>query len=264
MPTLRLLIAVTTLTVIATMNTACAPTDDVQSSNSTSNENSPDLNEAEAAEKAATPPEEAAKPVESPDPKPGFPHPGLRDPSQANFNAPKSYRVELDTTKGKFTIEVNREWAPNGSDHFYKLIKIGYFDDTAFFRVMAGFMAQVGMHGDPNVNRIWGNANIKDDPGKLSNTRGMVTFATTGRPNSRSTQFFVNYNNRNSALDRQGFTPFGRVVSGMKIVDSLYSGYGDGPPRAPNQMLIRTEGNAYLVQNFPKLDYIKTARVVSQ
>lgn len=186
----------------------------------------------------------------------------LRDPSSATERAPDRYAVELDTTKGSIVIDVTREWAPQGADRFYNLVKVGYYDDVAFFRVVDGFMAQVGIHGDPAVSRLWKMARIPDDPVRGSNTRGMVTFATSG-PDSRTTQFFINFSD-NTNLDGMGFAPFGRVRD-MSIVDSLYKGYGEGAPRGrgPAQGRIQAEGNQYLRAEFPELDYIRHARIAT-
>jgi peptidyl-prolyl cis-trans isomerase A (cyclophilin A) len=161
-------------------------------------------------------------------------------------------------------IDVRRDWAPQGADRFYNLVKNGFYDDARFFRVIDGFMAQFGIHGNPTVQSAWRNANIKDDPVKQSNRRGYVTFATAG-PNTRTTQLFINYRD-NAGLDKQGFAPFGEVVSGMDVVDKLYSGYGEGAPsgRGPNQGRVQAEGNAYLNKEFPRLDYIKSATIVEE
>ncbi len=211
------------------------------------------------------PPAKADKPKPAPA-KPAGPHPALLDPSLANETAPDQFRVHFETTKGDFIVEVHRDWSPRGADRFYNLVRIGYFQEIAFFRVLRGFMAQFGIHGDPSVNRLWSNANIKDDPVKQSNQRSFVSFAKTGLPNSRSVQFFINYgdNEQKAALDRQGFSPFGQVVSGMEVVDSLYNGYGEGAPRGPgpHQGMLQQQGNAYLKANFPKLDYVKKATLV--
>ena len=183
-------------------------------------------------------------------------------PSPAPTTAPAVFQAKFITTKGDFTVEVHRDWAPNGADRFYNLVKIGYFDNIAFFRDIAGFMVQFGIHGSPDVNAKWHNANIPDDPASQSNKRGFVTFATAG-PNTRTTQLFVNFSD-NGMLDSQGFSPFGQVVSGMDIVDGLYNGYGEGAPqgRGPDQGRLQGEGNAYLSKDFPLLDYVKTARLV--
>lgn len=185
----------------------------------------------------------------------------LSDPASLNEQAPAAYKAKFDTSKGSFVVEVQRDWAPNGADRFYNLVKNGFYDNTRFFRVIPGFMVQFGINGDPAVAAAWRDANIKDDPVKQSNARGTVTFATAG-PNTRTTQVFVNFGN-NDFLDNQGFSPFGKVVSGMDVVDSLYGGYGEGAPggKGPNQGLIQQQGYAYLEQGFPKLDYVKKATI---
>ncbi|HEX7617323.1 MAG TPA: peptidylprolyl isomerase, partial [Verrucomicrobiae bacterium] len=163
-------------------------------------------------------------------------------------------------TKGKFTIEVTRSLAPNGADRFYNLVRSGYFTDIAFFRVMPGFMCQFGIHGDPAVSAKWREAAIPDDAVKGSNTRGTVTFAKGG-PNSRTTQLFINFAD-NSRLDGMGFPSFGKVISGMDVVDKINAEYGENPPDA--QRHIQMEGNAYLKKTFPNLDYIKSATIVAE
>src|SRR5262245_49025127 len=186
----------------------------------------------------------------------------LKTPAALNEKAPATYKAKFDTSKGAFVIEVHREWAPLGADRFYNLVKNGFYDDCRFFRVIDGFMAQIGMNGNPAIQSAWTSARLQDDPVKQSNKRGYVTFAHAG-PNSRTTQFFINFADNGGSLDRQGFPPIGQVVSGMDIVDKLYSGYGDGPPRGrgPSQGQITAEGNAYLVKDFPKLDYVKKATI---
>ena len=191
------------------------------------------------------------------------PNPALRDPTLAAEKAPDVYKVKMETTAGDFVIEVHRAWAPNGADRFYNLVTIGYYDDMAFFRVIKGFMAQAGFHADPAVSQVWLNSRIQDDPVTQSNTPGMVTFAMSGQPNSRSAQFFVNYGD-NSYLDDSGFAPFGKVIQGMESVNSLYSGYGEGAPngKGPSQGMAYSQGNAYFKAQFPELDYITTASIV--
>jgi peptidyl-prolyl cis-trans isomerase A (cyclophilin A) len=186
---------------------------------------------------------------------------GLGNPAALKDQAPPVYRVDFDTTKGPFTVEVHRDWAPVGADRFYNLVKNGFYDNTRFFRVIEGFMVQFGVNGDPKVAAAWKGARLKDDPVKVSNKRTFITFATAG-PNTRTTQVFISYGD-NSNLDGQGFAPFGQVVSGMKVVDSLYSGYGEGAPggRGPDQSKVQAEGNAYLSSAFPNLDYIKKATI---
>ena len=177
--------------------------------------------------------------------------------------APEKYRVKFETSQGEFIVEVTRAWAPLGADRFYTLTKHRFYDGCRFFRVLEGFMAQCGINGDPRVTSEWKDARFEDDRVRESNQRGYVTFATSG-PHSRTTQFFINYKD-NSVLDRQGFAPIGRVVEGMNVVDNLFGGYGESPPRGqgPNQERIQKEGNAYLKKEFPKLDYIKKATILS-
>ena len=181
----------------------------------------------------------------------------LKNPASLTEKAPAVYKVKLDTSAGPVVIEVHRDWAPLGADRFYNLVKNGYYDGVRFFRVLSGFMAQGGMHGDPAVQKVWGRANFPYDPVKQSNKRGFVTFAKTSAPNSRSTQIFINYAD-NSNLDPQGFAPFGQVISGMEAVDKFYS---YGRQNVPDQSLITAEGNAYLQRDYPKLDFIKKATI---
>ena len=186
----------------------------------------------------------------------------LKDPTKLNEKAPETFKVKFNTTKGDFTLEVTRAWAPNGAHRFYNLVKNGYFTDIAFFRVISGFMMQFGIHGDPEIAAAWRNAEIKDDPVKQSNARGYITYAMRG-PDTRTTQFFINFGN-NAGLDGQGFSPFGKVTDGMNVVDSIYSGYGEGAPSGagPDQRQIQMQGNAYLKKDFPRLDYIKSAQLL--
>jgi len=188
----------------------------------------------------------------------------LMNPAQLNETAPAKFAVEFDTTKGKFILEVTRAWAPNGADRFYNLVKNGYFDNCSFFRVVANFMVQFGVSGNPKLSAALANARIKDDPVKQSNLRGYITYAMAG-PNTRTTQLFISFGD-NKFLDSQNFAPFGKVTKGMDVVDSIYSGYGDMPSqggKGPDPTKIHLEGNAYLEKNFPKIDYIKTATIVT-
>jgi peptidyl-prolyl cis-trans isomerase A (cyclophilin A) len=176
--------------------------------------------------------------------------------------APDTYKVTFDTSKGPFTVQVHRAWAPIGADRFYELVKAGFFDGDRFFRVIKGFIAQFGLNGDPNINAKWKRMEIVDDPVKQTNARGTLTFATAG-PNTRTTQLFINLAN-NTQLDGMGFAPFGKVIEGMAVVDQLYGGYGEGAPQGngPDQQLVEARGNQYLEDHFPKLDFIKKATVV--
>jgi peptidyl-prolyl cis-trans isomerase A (cyclophilin A) len=175
--------------------------------------------------------------------------------------APATFRVNFDTSKGAFVVEVTREWAPLGADRFYTMVKANFFDGSRFFRVLPGFMAQFGLAANPAENKKW--PALDDDKVIQSNQPGYITFATGG-PNTRTTQMFINYGD-NARLDKDGFSPFGKVVSGMDVVTRLYGEYGEGAPQGagPDQGQIQAEGNAYLERSFPKLDYIKTARLAN-
>jgi peptidyl-prolyl cis-trans isomerase A (cyclophilin A) len=185
----------------------------------------------------------------------------LSNPASLTEKAPATFKVKFDTSKGSFVVEVHRDWAPNGADRFYNLVKTGFYNDARFFRVISGFMVQFGINGNPQISKVWRDANIKDDPVKASNKRGMITFATAG-PDTRTTQVFINFGD-NAGLDDQGFAPFGQVISGIEVVDALYAEYGEGAPQGggPDQGLVQSQGNAYLKKDFPKLDYIKTATI---
>ncbi len=169
--------------------------------------------------------------------------------------APATYRVLVTTSKGPFTVEVHRDWAPKGADRFYELVGDGFFEGNRFFRIVPNFVVQWGIHGDPAVQAKWRDKTISDDPVTESNKTGTITFATSG-PNTRTTQLFINLKD-NPSLDAQGFAPFGQVISGLNVVESLYAGYGE----MPDQNQIQTQGNAYLQSQFPMLDYIQTAKI---
>ena len=180
-------------------------------------------------------------------------------------NAPDAFRVRFDTTAGRFVIEAHREWAPLGVDRFYNLVRAGFFDDSRFFRVRAAYIAQFGIAGNPAIATVWREERILDDPVKQSNTRGFVGYAMTG-PNTRTTQLYINLVD-NSRNDREGFAPIGRVVEGMEVVDRLYSGYDEsagGGMRGGKQGKLFESGNAYLDREFPRLDKLIRARVLSR
>jgi peptidyl-prolyl cis-trans isomerase A (cyclophilin A) len=182
----------------------------------------------------------------------------LKDPAQLNERAPDQFRARFDTSQGVFVIAVEREWAPLAADRFYNLVKNGFYNDARFFRVLSGFMVQWGLHADPSVQTAWRTANLKDEPAKKSNTRGFVSFTRESSPNSSYTMIFINYKD-NSYLDADGFAPFGEVVSGMDVAERLYSGYGR--QNVPDQRRILREGNAYLLADYPMLDFVKTATI---
>jgi peptidyl-prolyl cis-trans isomerase A (cyclophilin A) len=179
----------------------------------------------------------------------------LRKPATLKDVAPATYNARFDTSVGVFVVQVHRDWAPKGADRFYNLVKYGYYDEGRFFRVLPDFMVQFGINGDPSVQSSWLNANITDDPVKESNKRGYITFATAG-PGTRTTQVFINFGD-NSRLDADGFAPFGQVITGMEIVDKINAEYR----QKPDQGRIQMQGNAYLTQAFPRLDYIRKATI---
>ena len=177
--------------------------------------------------------------------------------------APTQFKTVLHTSKGDVVILVHRDWAPIGADRFFELVKIGYFNKSYFYRALKGFVVQWGLNGDPKVSKDWSFLTIKDDPPRQKNRRGTVSFAQTGEPNSRTTQVFINLVD-NPALDEQKFVPFGEVIDGMNVVDSLYMDYGDGPPRGegPDAKIMLDIGNDYIEHRFNKLDFIKRAQIV--
>jgi peptidyl-prolyl cis-trans isomerase A (cyclophilin A) len=186
-------------------------------------------------------------------------NPKLLTPAALRAPAPPEFKVKFTTTKGDFVMDIHRDWAPNGADRLYNLVRAGYFDNVRFFRAVKGFMVQFGISPRVDVNRAWLNANIKDDKAKpgIGNKRGFVSFASAG-PNSRTTQVFINLVD-NSRLDPMGFTPFAEVVEGMDTIDKFYMDYGEAT--TSDQENILNGGEAYLAKKWPNTDKIMTARV---
>jgi peptidyl-prolyl cis-trans isomerase A (cyclophilin A) len=184
-------------------------------------------------------------------------------PKQLSERAPDVYRVKFETSRGDFVIEVDRALAPRGADRFYNLIEEGFYNGSRFHRVVRNFIVQWGVNADPAVQRLWTNLRIQDDPVKGSNKKGTVCFAKLG-PASRTTQVFINLRDNSKALDKEGFAPFGKVVEGMEVVESLYSSYGEVAPRGngPDPVQLEIQGNKYIESKFPRLDYIKRATLV--
>jgi peptidyl-prolyl cis-trans isomerase A (cyclophilin A) len=194
-------------------------------------------------------PATTVQPAEPPKPAPS------EAPKPAPSQAPATFKVRFDTSKGPFEVEVHRDWAPLGADHFYALVKSGYFDGARFFRVVPNFVVQFGLAANPANTKKW-DTPIADDPVTQTNRLGSIVYATAG-PNTRTTQLFINLHS-NQSLDSQGFAPFGMVLgNGMSVVQQIYSGYG----QQPDQGAITSEGNAYINSSFPKLDYIKKATI---
>ena len=177
--------------------------------------------------------------------------------------APDDFKVNFDTSKGTFIVEVHRDWAPNGADHLYELVKAGFYDGDRFFRVVRNFVVQFGINGEPATQRTWAAINIPDDHPTQANARGTLTYAASGMPNSRSTQLFINFKDNSPSLNPQGFAPLGQVIQGMDVVDDLYAGYGEMAPngQGPDTTQLQIQGNGYLTSKFPHLDYIRKATI---
>src|SRR5262245_59119703 len=187
------------------------------------------------------------------------------DDPEMNQRAPDECRILVETSKGPMTLEMRRAWSPHGADRFYNLVRHGYFDEARFFRVRPATWVQFGISADPAIATIWRTRTIPDDPRVLSNTRGTVAFAFKD-PNGRTTQVFINLKDNSSTHDTEPFVPFARVVDGMQAADAFYSEYGEkagGGIRGGKQDQLFAEGNAFLMREFPKLDFIRRARVVS-
>src|SRR5271165_3257814 len=171
----------------------------------------------------------------------------LLKPALLKEKAPETFQVNFETTRGDFTMDVTRAWAPNGADRFYNLVRHHFYDNMVIFRVVSGFVVQFGISSYPPVNAAWRGDTITDDPVKQSNKRGYVTFAMAG-PNTRTTQIFISFKD-NSFLDSKGFTPFGTVnKEGMKVVEKLYDGYADNPTN--EQEAMQREGKPYLDKHY--------------
>ena len=186
-----------------------------------------------------------------------------QDRNEPDPPAPARSVVRLETSKGIIDIEVTRAWAPRGADRFIALVRQGYYDDGRFFRVRPGRWVQFGVNGNPEIAKRWRQRPIPDDPFVQSNVRGTVAFAFAV-PNGRTSQVFINLGDNSANHDKEPFTPFGRVIAGMDVADALNAEYGEGPGgiRAGKQDAFFDGGNAWLLRQFPRLDYIRRARVV--
>ncbi len=177
--------------------------------------------------------------------------------------SPRVFNVRLETSEGSLVIEIHRDWAPLGADRFFNLVRAGFFDNSRFFRVRPGFIAQFGIPGDPVVAAVWKDQTISDDPVRQSNVRGTIAYAMTG-PDTRTTQLYINLSD-NSRLDKDGFAPIGKVVEGMDLADKLYAGYDEnagGGMRGGKQGKIFEGGKEYLDREFPRLDKLMRATIV--
>jgi len=182
-----------------------------------------------------------------------------------NRRAPDAFEVRMETTKGEMVIEVHRDWSPHGVDHFYNLVRAGYYNDSRFYRVIQEKWAQFGINGDPKISNVWRTRTIPDDPRVVSNTRGTIAFAFAV-PNGRTTQVFINLKD-NSATHDGEFVPFGKIVKGMEVADALNTEYGETAGsgiRSGKQGPLFAQGNAYLDRNFPHLDRLIRAQVVGK
>jgi len=175
---------------------------------------------------------------------------------------PEVFRVKFETSKGDFIVEATRAWAPHGVDRFHELVRMRYFDQARFFRVLKGTIAQFGVHRDFNVHATWRKLFIVDDPPQQKNLRGTLAYAKSAS-STRSTEIFINLAD-NAALDEQSFVPFGKIVEGMDVPGKFYAGYGELRPEGKDidGSRVEEETNEYLVQRFPKMDYIQRARFV--
>jgi peptidyl-prolyl cis-trans isomerase A (cyclophilin A) len=185
------------------------------------------------------------------------------DDPEMNRRAPARFNVRMETSKGLIVIEVHRDWAPLGADRFYNLVRAGYYDQVRFHRIRKDTWAQFGVNGDPKISNVWKTRSIPDDPPRESNQRGAVAFAFAV-VNGRTTQVFINLKDNSVTHDKEPFVPFGKVVEGMDVADKLYSEYGEaagGGIRAGKQAPLFEGGNAWLAQDFPRLDYIIRATV---
>ncbi len=173
--------------------------------------------------------------------------------------APDTVLVEIATTRGPIAVELRRAWAPHGVDRVYNLARAGYFDDSRFYRVVDGYIAQFGLAGDPAIARLWSQRTLPPDARRVRNARGTVSFAQF-KPDDRTTTLFINLRD-SPHLDSLGFTPIGRVVRGMAAADRLYARYGERPAAKANATRLYGESNAYLDATFPRLDRIRTVTV---
>jgi cyclophilin family peptidyl-prolyl cis-trans isomerase len=187
------------------------------------------------------------------------------DPAM-NARAPELFNAQLETSKGVIVIEVRRDWAPHGVDRFYNLVRAGYYDQVRFHRIRKGAWAQFGVNGDPKISNVWRERTIPDDPRRESNVRGTVAYAFA-KPNGRTTQVFINLRDNSATHDQEPFVPFGKIIEGLDVADALNAEYGEaagGGIRAGKQAPLFEKGNAWLKENFPRLDYIIRATIVER
>jgi peptidyl-prolyl cis-trans isomerase A (cyclophilin A) len=190
----------------------------------------------------------------------------IPDQSTLKARAPGTFRALFRTTKGNFTIEINRDWSPSGADRLYQLLMTGFYNQNSLFRVQTGYVVQFGIGNIKNVNYFWDKRPIPDEPVTTGNLKGTISYARDGM-NSRTSQLFINLKDNNK-LDTinynglRGFPPVGKIISGFEVIESLFSGYGFEPANHQDSVMI--QGNAYLKKKFPELDYIIEATIVGE
>ena len=183
----------------------------------------------------------------------------LTKPELFTETAPAEYLAQFDTSIGPFVVKVTRNWAPNGADRFYNLVKNGFYDDNRFYRVVRDVLVQFGLHGDPKVSQAWLKSYIKPDRARMTNTRGRLSFAVPGDNQSqRSTAVFINYGDNAKAFDLTGYAAFGQVTTSMVMVERIFDKHGE----AVDPVMILTNGTPWLKEHAPQLDYIKSATIV--
>ncbi|HSJ23539.1 MAG TPA: peptidylprolyl isomerase [Longimicrobiales bacterium] len=209
----------------------------------------------------------AGNPCEGPPPPEAVPAGHvLRNPDAPEMREapPDSFDVRFETTQGPVTVRIYRDWAPLGAARFYNLARHGFYDGSRFYRVLPGFIAQFGMNGHPEVDGVWHERPLVDDPPRVSNGTGTLSYAKAG-PDSRTTQLFFNYR-ANEALDAEDFAPIGRVIDGMGSLYLLNGEYGEMQPRGrgPEFGCMLSHGNHYLSRRYDDLDVIERVTVLPQ
>lgn len=179
--------------------------------------------------------------------------------------SPDSFTATFETSKGSFEVEINRNYSPLGVDRFYQLLKHRLFDNTLFYRVRPNFVAQFGI-SDTTILRKWEQIKVPDEPVVFSNKRSTIAFARDGK-DDRSSALFINLKDNNPRLDTimvkgvKGYPPFGTVIRGMEVVDSLYSGYGDSVFKQEKLMY---HNRSVFLDSFPRLDTIHKAYILKR
>ncbi len=135
-------------------------------------------------------------------------------------------KVKLATSAGDITVELDREKAPKTVDNFLQYVRSGHYDGTVFHRVIDNFMIQGGGYkADMSEKPTRAPIALESKTG-LSNVRGTLAMARTGVPDSATSQFFININDnlfldQANARDGHGYAVFGKVVSGMEVVEKI-------------------------------------------